>query len=73
MFASLIAFRAGERQRKAKHSSCLYPGVSHVVAVTQPDDLWRMQIAFVLNHRHQVAKDLAGMMQVGMGIDHRHV
>jgi len=68
----IVAFRTGQNQLKTQDFCGLNPRVGDIIAITHPGNLQIFQGPFLLNHGHQIAHDLTGMMEIGQGIDHRH-
>ena len=55
------------QQRPAEHQ-----GMGHIVAITDVGQRLSGQITMGLAHREEVGQGLAGVLEIGEGIDHRH-
>ena len=69
----LVPLRAGQSQLEAENRRSLDPGVGHIVAIADPGEDQSFIGALLLDNRHQVGHDLAGVKQVGQAVDYRHV
>ena len=69
----LEALGRGDAHVHAGERAALEVGVGHVVAVAHIGELQALERLAVLDEREEVGQDLAGVVGVGEGVDHRHV
>jgi len=67
-----VARRTTKRKVKRKFFGDFQPGVCNVVSIADEENLCGRAEATGLFQRQHIGKDLAGMQQVGHGIDDRH-
>ena len=68
----LVSFGTRQREREWDLLGRLHPGMHHVVAVADESNLKSFQLSLVFQQCKAVGKDLAWMIEIGQGVDHRH-